>query len=67
MDHPSSLAGQIMGQEFTFGFSDALIAQIGEVTLSQLHFDAKAVLKAYDRLSSLAKRLGVPSPRPRLA
>jgi len=67
MDHPSSLAGPKIGQRFTFGFSDALIAQVGEVTLSQLHFDAKAILKAYGRLRSLAKRLGVPSPRPRLA
>lgn len=56
-----------MGQKFNFTFSDTLIAQVGEVTLSQLHFDAKAVLKAYPRLKPLAKRLGVQPPKPRLA
>ena len=56
-----------MGQNFSFGFSDSLIAEVGGVQQKQLHFDVEAILRAYENIKPLANRLGVESPVPRLA
>ena len=56
-----------MGQKFSFGFSDPLIAEVGGVTLHQLHFDAEAIVRAYEKFKSVAERLGIEPPKPHLA
>ncbi len=56
-----------MKYSYNFGFFDSVIAQIGGVTLNQLHFDAGAIAEAYGRMKPLAERLGVPAPRPKMA
>ena len=56
-----------MGQRYSFGFSDSFIAEIGKITLKQLHFDAVAIKKAYDKLKDFAEELGIKLPTPRLA
>ena len=43
-----------MGQKFGFGFSDSLIAEVGGVTLHQLHFDAEPKIK---KLLKIARKM----------
>jgi len=56
-----------MGQSFSFGFSDSLLAEVGGVKQNELHFDVEAILQSYERIKPLARRLGVEPPIPRLA
>jgi len=56
-----------MGQEFGFGFTDPLIAEVGGIKQNKLHFDVEAILKAYEKIKPLTRRLGVEPPTPRLA
>ncbi|OIN98327.1 hypothetical protein AUJ66_01130 [Candidatus Desantisbacteria bacterium CG1_02_38_46] len=56
-----------MGQNFSFGFSDTLLTEVGGVSEKQLHFDVEAILRAYENIRPLAKRLGIEPPIPRLA
>lgn len=56
-----------MGQEFGFRFADSLLSEAGEIELSKLHSNLSAILKAYESIKPLAKRLGVGPPVPRLA
>lgn len=52
---------------FGFGFTDPFVAKTGGVTLRQMHFDAKAIVKAFESIKPLCERLGVPAPVPRMA
>ena len=54
-------------QEFSFTFTDYLLAEVGGVPLDALHWDVDAICRAYDRLLPIAQRLGVPAPKPSLA
>ena len=56
-----------MGQDFSFGFSDSLIAEVGGVKQSKLHSDVEAILQACERIKPLAKRLSVEPPIPKIA
>ncbi len=56
-----------MGQKFSLGFSDSLVSELSGATFYQLHFDAKTIVNAYEKLKPLAERLGVSAPKPRLA
>ncbi|MCM8757194.1 MAG: hypothetical protein NC911_04620 [Candidatus Omnitrophica bacterium] len=55
-----------MGQAFSFGFSDSLLAEVANVSLTQLHQDVQAILKAYEAIKPVARRLGVEPPVPHL-
>jgi hypothetical protein len=54
------------GQAFEFGFSDSVLAEAGQVTQRDLHFDVEAICKAYAAIKPIAERLGVEAPKPRL-
>lgn len=54
-------------QDFSFGFSDSLLAEVGKVPQDALHFDVEAICQAYESIKPIAKRLGVQPPKPRLA
>ena len=54
-------------QPFVFGFSDALLAEVGGVPMGALHCDVEAICRAHDKIIPLAQRLGVQPPRARLA
>jgi hypothetical protein len=54
-------------QDFSFGFSDYLLSDLGEVPLGALHDDAAAIARTYERVEALAKRLKVLPPKPHLA
>jgi uroporphyrinogen-III decarboxylase len=56
-----------MGQKFACGFLESVVAEIGGVTLRQLHFDPAAIVQAYRALRPLAERLGIDAPKPHLA
>lgn len=56
-----------MGQKFSCGIADCLIAEVGGVTMRQLHTDAAEIARAYDAVRPLAERLGLEAPRARLA
>lgn len=56
-----------MGWEYGFGFTDAFVAETGGIPLSLFHFDARAIVKAFESMKPLAERLGVPPPVPRMA
>jgi len=56
-----------MGQKYHCGFLDSLLAEAGGVTMSQLHFDAPAIVRAYKAIGPLVERLGISRPQPRLA
>ena len=56
-----------MGQQYGFYISDSLIAEVGGVSRTSLHFDADAICRAYDAVASITKRLDVEPLRPRLA
>ncbi|HHN46740.1 MAG TPA: hypothetical protein ENN09_04790 [Planctomycetes bacterium] len=56
-----------MGQPFSFGFADSVIADAAGISLRELHFDADSVCTAFDAIKPLAASLGVEPPRPRLA
>ncbi|MBM4086201.1 MAG: hypothetical protein FJ272_15565 [Planctomycetes bacterium] len=55
------------GQPFSFGIDDWALAEAGGTTLDALHFDVDAICRAYDAIEPVARRLGVPAPKPRLA
>ncbi len=55
------------GQPYGFSLSDTLLAEVGEVPQSALHYDADAICRAYDAIVPVAERLGVDPPQPRLA
>jgi len=55
------------GQRFHFGFTDRLVAEVGQVPLRDLHTDADAICRAYEKVVPVAERLGVEPPKPRLA
>lgn len=54
-------------QPYGFGFTDALLAEVGGVPLDALHRDVDAICLCYDKVRPVADRLGVPHPRPGLA
>jgi len=54
-------------QRFSFGFSDSLLAELGCVRQDELHRSVDAIYKAYESVRPLADRLGVKSPKPRIA
>lgn len=54
-------------QNFSFGFSDSLLAEVGGVSQEKLHFDVDAICLAHERIRPLAERLGVAPPRPHIA
>jgi len=55
------------GQPFSFGLSDWVVAEAGDVPLRALHFDAGAICHAFDKIEPVARRLGIEPPKPRLA
>jgi hypothetical protein len=55
-----------MGQPFEFSFDDSVLAECAGIPQKVLHFDADAILRAYDALVPLADKLDVPAPAPRL-
>ena len=55
------------GQNFGFGFSDTLLAEVGKVPLPSLHTDVENICKAYEAIKPVAERLGVELPIPRIA
>ena len=61
------MANRSARQSYAFGFSDSAAAEAGGVPLDALHRDVGAILKAFDAIASVAERLGVPPPKPRLA
>lgn len=56
-----------MAQNYSFRFADSVIAEAGRVSLDSLHFDADAILHAYESIKPVAERLGVAAPNPSLA
>ncbi len=48
-----------MGQKYSFGFSDHLLIEIGNINFYQLHFEAEAIIKAYEKLKKIAEELEV--------
>jgi len=56
-----------MGQKFYFGFSDHLLLEISGINFYQLHFEAKAIIKAYEKLKEIAEELEVEPPIPKMA
>ncbi|MBU0477026.1 hypothetical protein KKC91_00440 [bacterium] len=54
-------------QRFSFGFSDSLLAELGGVKQDELHSSVDAIYKAYESIKPLAERMGVKSPKPRIA
>jgi len=56
-----------MGQKYSFGFSDGLLAEVAGVSLTQLHWDVQAIVKAHQAIIPVAERLGVQPPKPHLA
>ncbi len=56
-----------MGPKYSFGFSDHLLIEIGNINFYQLHFEAKAIVKAYEKLKDIAEELEVKPPIPKMA
>jgi len=56
-----------MPQPYSFGFADSLLAENAGIKLKSMHFDAEAILRAFDSIKPLADELGVDAPKPRLA
>jgi len=56
-----------MGQKFHCGISERLIAKYAGIKLSQLHFDADAIIFAYEKARGIASRLGIEPPVPHIA
>jgi hypothetical protein len=56
-----------VGQKYNFSFSDSLIAEVGGITLNDLHFNPQAIIKACEAMKVLARQLKVKSPVPHLA
>ena len=54
-------------EELSFAFADALVAEAGGVPQAALHTDVDAICHAFDAVRPVAARLGVDSPKPRLA
>jgi len=55
-----------MGNRYSFGLAEYLMTEITGIPLSQMHFDAKAIVKGYESLKPLAERLGIAPPVPRM-
>ncbi len=57
-----------MGCKFNFSINTAaLLSEISGVTYYQLHFDAPAIVRAYESFNPLAERLGIPPACPSMA
>jgi hypothetical protein len=56
-----------MGQKFYFGFSDHLLLEIGNINFNQLHFESKAIIRAYEKLKKIAEELEITPPIPKMA
>jgi len=56
-----------MGQKFYFGFSDHLLLEIGNINFYQLHFESKAIIRAYEKLKKIAEELEITPPIPKMA
>lgn len=56
-----------LGQKFYCGISERYIAKYAGIKLSQLHFDADAIVFAYEKAKEIASRIGIEDPVPRLA
>ncbi len=56
-----------MGQDYSFGFSDRVLAEAAGVPLDALHFDVDAIVAAHEAIKPVAERLGVAPPPPHLA
>jgi len=59
--------GEIMGQRFSCGVSESFIAKNAGITMKQLHFDADAIVYAYEKIKEVTDRLGIQQPVPHLA
>ncbi len=55
------------GQPYGFSLSDTLMAEVGGVPQSALHYDTDAICRAYEAIVPVAERLGAETPQPRLA
>jgi hypothetical protein len=55
------------GQRYSFGLMDSLLAEVAEVPQAALHLDVEAIAKAYEVVQPIAARLGIETPKPRLA
>ncbi|MFN4227463.1 MAG: uroporphyrinogen decarboxylase family protein [Candidatus Ratteibacteria bacterium] len=56
-----------MGQNFSFGFSDHLLLELGNINFYQLHFEPNSIIKAYEKLKEIAEELQVQAPIPKMA
>jgi len=54
-------------QSYSFGLTDTLLAEVGRLPLDVLHRDVDAICRCYECIVSVAERLGVEPPCPRLA
>ena len=61
------MADKRTGQPFSFGIADSALAEAGGTTLDALHFDVDAICRAYEAIEPVARRFGIPAPKPRLA
>ncbi len=55
------------GPRISFGFMDSLLAEVAGIPQAALHLDVDAILRAYEAVQPIARRLGIDPPRPRLA
>lgn len=56
-----------MGQKFHCGISEGFIIKHAGITYNQLHFDADAIVYAYEKIKEVALRLSITPPIPHLA
>ncbi|MCM8816576.1 MAG: uroporphyrinogen decarboxylase family protein [Candidatus Omnitrophica bacterium] len=56
-----------MGQKFHCGISEGFIVRYAGIKFKQLHFDADAIVYAYEKIKEVAFRLGIEPPVPHLA
>ncbi len=56
-----------MGQRFYCGISEGFIVRYAGIKFRQLHFDADAIVYAYEKIKEVAFRLGIEPPVPHLA
>jgi len=47
-----------MGNKYSFSFGECLITEITGITLKQMHFEAKAIVKGYESLKLLGEKHG---------
>ncbi|MCM8822515.1 MAG: uroporphyrinogen decarboxylase family protein [Candidatus Omnitrophica bacterium] len=56
-----------MGQAFSCGISESFIARYAGIEMVKLHFDADAIVFAYERAKEIASSIGIEPPVPHLA